>query len=126
MLDRSHKPSLRSQAMTIFNKIINKEIPAKIVYEDDLCMAFHDVTPQAPTHILMIPKKQIRSMAEVKAEDKEVLGHMMVKCSEIAAKLGVSEKGFRLVVNTNSWGGQSVYHLHIHLLAGRALSWPPG
>lgn len=112
--------------MTIFKKIIQKEIPAKIVYEDDLCLAFHDVSPQAPTHVLIIPKKEIRSMAEVTPADKEVLGHMMIKCSEIAVLLGVADKGYRLVVNTNSWGGQTVYHLHIHLLAGRSLQWPPG
>lgn len=112
--------------MSIFKKIIDKEVPAKIVYEDDICLAFHDVSPQAPTHVLVIPKKEIRSMAEVTTEDKEILGHMMVKCSEIAAQLGVAEKGYRLVVNTNSWGGQTVFHLHIHLLAGRALQWPPG
>lgn len=112
--------------MTIFKKIIDKEIPARIVYEDDMCLAFHDVSPQAPTHVLLIPKKQIRSMAEVQPEDKELLGHMMVKAAEIAAQLGVAEKGYRLVVNTNSWGGQTVFHLHIHLLAGRSLQWPPG
>lgn len=112
--------------MTIFKKIIDKKVPAKIVYEDELCLAFHDITPQAPTHIVVIPKKEIRSMAEVKTEDKEVLGHLLVKCSEIAAKLGVAEKGYRLVINTNSWGGQTVFHLHIHLLSGRALDWPPG
>ena len=111
---------------TIFKKIIDKEIPAKVIYEDDLCLAFHDVSPQAPTHVLMIPKKEIRSMAEVTAADKELLGHMFLKCSEVAGKLGVAEKGYRLVVNTNSWGGQTVFHLHIHLLAGRSLSWPPG
>ena len=112
--------------MTIFKKIIDKEIPAKVVHEDDLCLAFHDVNPQAPTHILVIPKKQIRSMAEVTLEDKALLGHLFFTCSELATKLGVSAKGFRLVVNTNSWGGQTVDHLHIHLLAGRALKWPPG
>jgi histidine triad (HIT) family protein len=111
---------------TIFKKIIDKEIPAKVIYEDDLCLAFHDVSPQAPTHVLMIPKKEIRSMAEVTAADKELLGHMFLKCSQVAAQLGVAEKGYRLVVNTNSWGGQTVFHLHIHLLAGRSLSWPPG
>ncbi len=111
---------------TIFKKIIEKEIPAKIIFEDELCLAFHDATPQAPTHVLVIPKKEIRSMAEVTADDKKVLGHMMVKCSEIARELGVDEKGYRLVVNTNYGGGQSVYHLHIHLLAGRQLKWPPG
>lgn len=112
--------------MTVFKKIIDKKIPVKIVYEDDLCLAFYDARPQAPTHVLVIPKQEIRSMAEVTPENKEVLGHMMLKCSEIAAQIGVAEKGYRLVVNTNSWGGQSVYHLHIHLLAGRPLQWPPG
>ena len=112
--------------MTLFKKIIDKEIPAKIAYEDELCLAFHDVTPQAPTHILMVPKKEIRSMANVKEQDKELLGHMLLKCSELAAQLGVAEKGYRLVINTNVWGGQTVFHLHIHLLAGRSLEWPPG
>jgi len=112
--------------MSIFKKIIDKEIPAKIVHEDDLCMAFYDVSPQAPTHVLVIPKKQIRSMAEVVPGDKEVLGHMMIVTSQIAHKLGIAEKGFRIVVNTNNWGGQSVYHLHLHLLGGRSMSWPPG
>lgn len=112
--------------MSIFKKIIDKEIPAKIVFEDDLCLAFHDVQPQAPTHILLIPKKEIRSMAEVTTEDKTLLGHLFFQAAEIARKIGVDEKGYRLVVNTNSWGGQTVFHLHIHLLAGRALTWPPG
>ncbi len=112
--------------MSLFLKIINKEIPTRIVYEDEVCLAFHDISPQAPTHVLMIPKKEIRSMAEVSTEDKELLGHMMFKCSEVAATLGVAEKGYRLVINTNSWGGQTVYHLHIHILAGRSLNWPPG
>jgi len=111
---------------TIFKKIIDKEIPAKIVFEDEICLAFHDVSPQAPTHVLVIPKKQIRSLADVTLEDKEILGHLLLKCSEIAATLGVAEKGYRTVINTNSWGGQTVFHLHIHLLAGRSLTWPPG
>lgn len=112
--------------MTIFKKIIDKEIPAKIVYEDDLCLAFRDTQAQAPTHILLIPKKEIRSMAEVTPEDQKVLGHMMVKASEIAAKEGLAKSGYRLVVNTNDDGGQSVHHLHIHILGGRAMTWPPG
>jgi len=111
---------------TLFKKIIDKEIPAKIVFEDDLCLAFHDVSPKAPAHVLIIPKKEIRSMAEVTPADKEILGHMMLKCSEIAKKMGLSENGYRLVVNTNGDGGQTVFHLHIHLLGGRTLSWPPG
>lgn len=111
---------------TIFSKIIAKEIPAKIVYEDEKCLAFHDVNPQAPTHILIIPKKEIRSMAEVTPEDAAILGHMMLKASDIAREIGVADRGYRLVVNTNQWGGQTVYHLHIHLMSGRAFKWPPG
>jgi histidine triad (HIT) family protein len=111
---------------TIFSKIISKEIPAKIVYEDELCLAFHDIHPQAPTHVLLIPKKEIRSMAEVTPADKDLLGHLMVKTSEIAASLKLSEKGFRIVANTNQWGGQTVYHLHFHILGGRGMTWPPG
>lgn len=111
---------------TIFKKIIDKEIPAKIIHEDEHCLAFHDVNPQAPTHILIIPKKEIRSMAEVETDDKALMGHLLVTCNQIAKKLGLSEKGYRLVINTNSWGGQTVFHLHIHLLSGRSLTWPPG
>ncbi len=112
--------------MTIFKKIIDKEIPAKIVHEDNLCIAFHDVQPQAPVHILLIPKKNIRSMAEVKPEDAATLGHMMVVASEIAAKQGLAANGYRLVANTNQHGGQSVFHLHFHILGGRQMEWPPG
>lgn len=112
--------------MTIFNKIIKKEIPAKIVYEDDLCLGFHDIQAQAPTHILLIPKREIRSMAEVTSTDEALLGHMMVVASEIARKEGLAKDGYRLVVNTNENGGQSVYHLHIHIMGGRAMQWPPG
>lgn len=113
--------------MTIFSKIINKEIPATIVYEDDVCLAFKDVQPQAPVHVLLIPKKFIESLANLDvAEDERILGHMMIKVSEIAESLGLSQDGYRTVVNTNKNGGQSVYHLHIHILGGRAMSWPPG
>lgn len=112
--------------MTIFNKIINKEIPADIVYEDDQCLAFKDISPQAPLHILVIPKKEISSMNDTASDDKNLLGHMMLKCAEIAKEQAVSEDGYRLVVNTNKNGGQSVDHLHIHILGGRQLQWPPG
>lgn len=112
--------------MTIFKKIIDKEIPAKIVHEDELCLAFHDVQPQAPTHILLIPKKEIRSMSEVSAGDQHLLGHLMLTASKIAATVGLAAGGYRLVVNTGDQGGQSVYHLHIHILGGRPLKWPPG
>ncbi len=111
---------------TIFTQIINREIPANIVYEDQFCLAFKDINPQAPVHVLLIPKKEIISMATVETEDQAVLGHLMVKASEIASTLGLSENGYRLVVNTNKDAGQSVYHLHIHILGGRKLTWPPG
>lgn len=112
--------------MTIFKKIIDREIPAEIVYEDDICLAFKDISPVAPTHLLLIPKKEIESMAAVTSEDKETLGHMMLKASEIAKEQGISENGYRLVANTNNDGGQTVYHLHFHILGGRELQWPPG
>lgn len=111
---------------TIFTQIINREIPADIVYEDDFCLAFRDINPQAPVHVLLIPKKEIVSMATVETEDQAVLGHLMVKASEIASTLGLSENGYRLVVNTNEDAGQSVFHLHMHILGGRKLTWPPG
>ena len=111
---------------TIFTQIINREIPADIVYEDQFCLAFRDINPQAPVHVLLIPKKEIVSMATVETEDQTVLGHLMVKASEIASTLGLSEGGYRLVVNTNEDAGQSVFHLHIHILGGRKLTWPPG
>ena len=111
---------------TIFTQIINREIPADIVYEDQFCLAFRDINPQAPVHVLLIPKEEIVSMATVETEDQAVLGHLMVKASEIASMLGLSENGYRLVVNTNEDAGQSVSHLHIHILGGRKLTWPPG
>ncbi len=111
---------------TIFTQIINREIPADIVYEDELCLAFRDINPQAPVHVLLIPKKEIISMATVEAEDQAILGHLMAKASEIASMLELSESGYRLVVNTNEDAGQSVFHLHIHILGGRRLTWPPG
>lgn len=112
--------------MTIFKKIIQREISAEIVYEDEECLAFRDIHPQAPTHILLIPKKEIPSTAELREEDKELLGHLMLKASLIADREGIAEDGYRLVVNTRAFGGQTVHHLHIHILGGRPLSWPPG
>ncbi len=112
--------------MSLFQKIIDREIPADIVFEDDLCLAFRDINAQAPTHILVIPKNKIESMATVRPQDKEILGHLMVKCSQIAEQEGLAQDGYRLVVNTNSAAGQTVFHLHIHILGGRAFSWPPG
>lgn len=110
---------------TIFSKIIRKEIPADIVYEDDLCLAFRDITPQAPTHILVIPKKPIPKLADAQTDDKALLGHMLFTVSEIARQEKL-ENGYRVVINTGEEGGQTVFHLHMHLLGGRALGWPPG
>ncbi len=111
---------------TLFTKIINKEIPADIVYEDDLCLAFRDINPQAPVHILIIPKKEIVSIATLTAEDKEILAHIILKTAEIAKNEGLADNGYRVVTNVGENGGQSVFHLHFHLLGGRKLTWPPG
>ncbi len=112
--------------MTIFKKIIDKQIPSQIVYEDDLCLAFKDIQPQAPVHVLLIPKKEIADHTLVTKEDQALLGHLMVKAAEIAKKLGCEETGYRLVMNTKKDGGQSVDHIHFHILGGRKLNWPPG
>jgi len=110
---------------TIFSKIIKREIPAKIVYEDDLCLAFHDVNPQAPTHVLLIPKKEIPRLVDAQPEDQALLGHLMITANKIAQQLGVGD-AFRLAINNGADAGQSVFHLHLHILAGRAFKWPPG
>jgi histidine triad (HIT) family protein len=112
-------------ADTIFGKIVRGEVAAKIVHDDDRCLAFHDVAPQAPVHVLVIPKKPIASLADVTADDAGLLGHLVVVATQLAGKLGLSD-GYRLVVNCGRDGGQSVDHLHLHLLGGRRLSWPPG
>ncbi len=111
---------------TIFGKIIRKEIPANIVYEDDLCLAFTDITPQAPTHILVIPKKPIPKLSNATSEDKELLGHLLLTVKQVADQAGLTENGYRVVINTGNDGGQTVFHLHLHLLGGRSLDWPPG
>lgn len=110
---------------TLFSKIIRREIPADIVYEDDLCLAFRDIAPEAPTHILVIPKKAIPMLSEAKEEDKALLGHLLFAVSKIAQQEKL-ENGYRVVINTGVDGGQTVFHLHMHLLGGRALGWPPG
>ncbi len=110
---------------TIFTRIINQEIPAKIVFEDDRCLAFHDVAPQAPTHFLVIPKKEICNLAAAAEADEALLGHLLLVAKLVASQLGLSN-GFRTVINCGRDGGQSVDHLHIHVLGGRALHWPPG
>ncbi len=110
---------------TIFSKIIDKEIPADIVYEDDLCLAFRDVNPQAPVHILVIPKKPIPRIIDADEEDQALLGHLQLIANKVARQEGV-EDAFRLVVNNGEGVGQSVFHLHLHILAGRSFTWPPG
>ena len=110
---------------TLFSRIIAHEIPADIVYEDDLCLAFRDINPQAPTHVLVIPKKEIPRLADAQAEDQALLGHLLLAAGKIARQLGV-EDAFRLAVNNGAQAGQSVFHLHLHLLAGRPFHWPPG
>jgi len=110
---------------TIFSKIINREIPADIVYEDELCLAFRDVNPQAPVHILVIPKQPVAKISEAKDEDQELLGHLLLTANRIAEAEG-SADAFRLVINNGAEAGQTVFHLHIHILAGRSFSWPPG
>jgi histidine triad (HIT) family protein len=109
----------------IFKKIIDKLITAKIAYEDDQCLAFHDVNPQAPVHILIIPKKTIRTHDDIRMEDKDLLGHMHLVAVKLAKDLGLKD-GYRLVINCNEKAGQSVPHLHMHLLGGRQMTWPPG
>jgi len=111
---------------SIFTRIINREIPAAIVYEDDKCIAFRDRDPKATVHILLVPKKEIPSLADVTEADEPLLGHLLVKAAEIAKDHGVSDSGYRIVINTNPDGGQEVYHVHLHLLGGRQMTWPPG
>lgn len=113
---------------TIFQKIIDREIPAPLVYEDEYCAAFHDISPQAPIHVLIVPKKLIPRVGEAVAEDRETLGALLLAAGAVAEKLGVrsTDKGFRLVINHGKDAGETVPHLHVHLLAQRELQWPPG
>ena len=112
-------------AETIFSKIIDRAVPARIEHEDDLCLAFHDVAPQAPVHVLVIPKKPIASLADLTGSDRDLVGHLVIVATRLADRLGLGD-GYRLVVNCGRDGGQSVDHLHVHLLGGRRLGWPPG
>ncbi len=112
-------------ADTVFGKIIAGEIPADVVYEDDLCLAFRDVNPKAPTHILLVPKKPLTQLSEAEQEDQSLLGHLMLTAGKIAEDEGFGH-AFRLVVNNGADAGQTVFHLHLHIIAGRRLSWPPG
>jgi len=112
--------------MTLFEKIVARQIPAQIVYEDELVLAFRDISPQAPTHVLIVPKKALPRIAEADAEDKELLGHLLLKAAEVAEKVGLKDGGYRLVINNGKNGGESVPHLHCHILGGRQMNWPPG
>jgi histidine triad (HIT) family protein len=112
--------------MSIFKKVIRREVPSEILYEDELCLAFKDTNPQAPVHFLMIPKKEIKSLADVQREDQALLGHLMLKIAEVAKDLGLDEEGYRVALNTGRDAGQTVPHLHFHVLGGRSLEWPPG
>ncbi|MCP2730319.1 histidine triad nucleotide-binding protein, partial [Symplocastrum sp. BBK-W-15] len=113
-----------SMSETIFSKIIRREIPADIVYEDDLAIAFKDIAPQAPVHIIIIPKKPISQVSAAEAEDEALLGHLLLTAKRVAEQLGLVN-GYRLVINNGSDGGQTVYHLHLHILGGREMGWPP-
>ncbi|XP_013192607.1 adenosine 5'-monophosphoramidase HINT1-like [Amyelois transitella] len=121
---RAQAQSVAAPGPTIFDKIISKEIKADIIYEDDLCLAFNDVSPQAPVHFLVIPKRRIARLQDSEDSDKEILGHLMLVARSLGSQRAPS--GWRLVVNNGRDGAQSVYHLHIHVLGGRQMGWPPG
>lgn len=110
----------------IFCKIAAGQIPSTRVFEDEVCVAFNDLTPQAPTHILIIPREHVESLDKTTVEDRETVGHLLTAAAEIARQLGFADAGYRVVINTNSDGGQTVFHLHVHLLAGRQFIFPPG
>ncbi|HNS05840.1 MAG TPA: histidine triad nucleotide-binding protein [Candidatus Saccharicenans sp.] len=110
----------------LFCRIINKEIPSKLVYEDEKVLAFEDIKPQAPAHILIIPKKHLASLKEADENDQNLLGYLLLTARKIAQDKGLAESGFRLVINSGPDSGQEVYHLHVHLLGGRRFGWPPG
>jgi histidine triad (HIT) family protein len=111
---------------TIFQKIIDREIPAKIVHETDQILAFHDIAPQAPVHVLVIPKKPIVRVAEISSEDQNLLGALLIGAQEVAKKLNITQSGFRIVINNGKDAGEAVPHLHVHVLGGRKMDWPPG
>ena len=110
----------------LFQKIIDRQIPAKIVYEDDQCLAFRDVNPQAPTHVLLVPKRHIESLNELAPGDDQIVGELARRAAAIAKERGIAAGGYRVVFNTNRDAGQTVFHIHLHLLGGRSMKWPPG
>ncbi|MEN9974339.1 MAG: hypothetical protein RLZZ282_345 [Verrucomicrobiota bacterium] len=111
---------------SLFEKIYDHEIPASIVYQDERCVAFHDISPQAPLHVLIVPRKPLPRVGEADIDDASLLGHLLLTAAEIARRLGVAHSGYRLVINNGPDGGEAVPHLHVHLLGGRPLAWPPG
>jgi histidine triad (HIT) family protein len=111
---------------SVFQKIIDREIPAAILYEDDLVLAFRDVNPQAPVHVLIVPKKSIARLSQAGPDDHKLLGHLLLKAAAIASQLGIDKSGYRLVFNNGPDGGETVSHLHCHILGGRPMTWPPG
>lgn len=115
-----------SEENCIFCKIAKREIPAELIYEDDFCIAFNDIQPQAPTHVLIIPREHLRSLDEASEKHTAMLGHLLLTGAEIARRQNFAENGYRTVINTNSDGGQTVFHLHVHLLGGRPFIFPPG
>ena len=116
---------MSAAAETIFSKIIRKEIPAEIVYEDNLAIAFKDINPQAPVHILVIPKQSIAKLSDAESNDHALMGHLLLTVKRVAAQVGLTN-GYRVVINTGDDGGQTVDHLHLHILGGRQMTWPPG
>jgi len=112
--------------MCLFCKIVTKEIPAKIMFEDDDLVAFHDINPGAPTHVLLIPKQHITGLSEVKPEEQAIVGKLLLAAPRVAEQAGVAQSGYRVVINNGPHAGQSVMHLHVHVIGGRALGWPPG
>lgn len=125
VLSSVEDPAVPMLSDNIFLKIIAKQIPAKVIYEDDRCLAFHDIGPKAPVHVLIIPKKEIRTHADITEEDGPLIGHLHVVAVQLAKQLGLTD-GYRLVINCDAAAGQTVPHLHMHLLGGREFSWPPG
>jgi len=111
---------------TLFEKIVAREIPATVVYEDDSVMAIRDINPQAPTHILIFPKRPLPRIAEARPEDGKILGYLLLKAGEVAENAGLTQNGYRLVINNGPNGGETVPHLHVHILGGRHMKWPPG
>ena len=111
---------------TIFTKIINKEIPADILFEDDDVLAFRDINPQAPIHFLVIPKKEIKTLNDIEENDKDLIGKLFIIAKQLAKSEGISDNGYRTIFNCNEQGAQTVYHIHLHVLGGRQMTWPPG